>query len=582
MSLHPITLNGEDLLIFLGHVDWKDGVTITHRIDAEVEEGLTGLEARSAKFEAMRLELDFTAFVAGVGAAAFRDELKALGPKRIAVPLWPDLLEHADKGQSVYGSPNVVQFDPESSNFAINNPSLVHALRAPLLIGRLADEPEIELLGSRQLSVSLKIVEDSPFDQRISVASESVGSDWPSSLWPDWTKNGAGIQQRVTTQQVGEVRERHVENQESLTRLTQQAQFVLGDRAQIRRLLNFFIARRGRSQSFLMPTFIQGGATNYGRFRFARDGIKLTFTAPGIASASISFTEAPDFAGEVQARPSTAYLFEFTYEVPSPVLYRYTSYEKPLVLNGHTFEPQKIEHGNRKQSTNPAKDELTVTCGEFVDSQGRRNPLWQRVGHGLERRLLLTVWACDPADPAGSARINWRGSCGEVTPTGRLFKAKCIPFAGRLDSMTPATILKSSCNNFFCDRLCDPSGRLRAALLTTGTVAGASGNVLTISGHDHPAGYFAGGWVEVGQGDHHEFRAILNNRVVPGGIELILQRPLRFNHAGETASFLPDCDGQPSRCKAYGNYARFRGFPFIPAENPVLPDSTVNVDYGKK
>jgi hypothetical protein len=129
-----------------------------------------------------------------------------------------------------------------------------------------------------------------------------------------------------------------------------------------------------------------GGATNYGRFRFARVGIKLTFTAPGIASASISFTEAPDFAGEVQARPSTAYLFEFTYEVPSPVIYRYTSYEKPLAFDGHTFEPQKIEHGNRKQSTNPAKDELTVTCGEFIDSQGRRNPLWQRVGHGLERR----------------------------------------------------------------------------------------------------------------------------------------------------------------------------------------------------
>ena len=345
----------------------------------------------------------------------------------------------------------------------------------------------------------------------------------------------------------------------------------------------FYLACRGRSQSFLMPTFIQGGgATNYSRFRFARDGIKLTFTAPGIASASISFTEAPDFAGEVQARPSTAYLFEFTYEVPSPVIYCYTSYEKPLVFSGHMFEPQKIEHGNRKQSTNPVKDELTITCGEFVDSQGRRNPLWQRVGHGFERRLLLTVWCCDPADPAGSDCIYWRGSCGEVTPTGRLFKAKCIPFAGRLDSMTPATILKSGCNNFFCDRLCDPTGSLRAALLTTGTVAGASGNVLTISGHDHPTGYFAGGWVEIGQGDYHEFRAILNNRIVPGGIELILQRPLRFNHAGETASFLPDCDGQPSRCKAYGNYARFRGFPFIPAENPVLSDSTVNVDYAKK
>ena len=56
----------------------------------------------------------------------------------------------------------------------------------------------------------------------------------------------------------------------------------------------------------------------------------------------------------------------------------------------------------------------------------------------------------------------------------------------------------------------------------------------------------------------------------------------RPSQAPETATFLPDCDGQPSRCKAYGNYARFRGFPFIPADNPTLPDSSVDMDYSKK
>ena len=64
---------------------------------------------------------------------------------------------------------------------------------------------------------------------------------------------------------------------------------------------------------------------------------------------------------------------------------------------------------------------------------------------------------------------------------------------------------------------------------------------------------------------------------------LELPRPPLGYGQHNTASFVPDCDAQPSRCKAVcGNYARFRGFPFIPAENPVLPDSTVNVDYAKK
>jgi hypothetical protein len=167
-----------------------------------------------------------------------------------------------------------------------------------------------------------------------------------------------------------------VEGVESLVRLTQQANFVLPDAARIRRLLSFYRVRRGRAESFVMPFCLQDGTTaiHHGRFRFAKDGLKVTFSAPGVAEAAVSFVEAPDFVGETQARAAFCYLFEFTYEVPSPVIYRYTNYEKPLVYAGHTYEPQKIEHGNRKQSTNPAKDELTVTCGEFADSLGRRKP----------------------------------------------------------------------------------------------------------------------------------------------------------------------------------------------------------------
>ncbi len=62
----------------------------------------------------------------------------------------------------------------------------------------------------------------------------------------------------------------------------------------------------------------------------------------------------------------------------------------------------------------------------------------------------------------------------------------------------------------------------------------------------------------------------------------VLQRLLRFSHSVETASFLPECDSQPSRCKAYGNYACFRGFSFFPSKNPVLPDSTATMNYAEK
>jgi len=584
MSLHSITLNGESVLLFLAPVDWAEGVAITHRLDAEVEEGLTGLESRRPRYGALRLEMTFTALVTGSDVGTLREGLRSAASLRVAVPFWPDLLEAGTAVVGIYTAPNVVQWNMDTGAFAVNKVAALHPLRAPLVVGRLSDESEMEVLGGGLVSVTMKVVEDSPYSERIGLNSVDVGDDWPTDLMPDWKKNTAGIQHRAEAQQVGEGRERHVEGIESLVRMTQQANFVLPDAARIRRLLSFYRARRGRAESFVMPFCLQDGTTaiHHGRFRFAKDGLKLTYSAPGVAEAAVSFVEAPDFVGETQARAATAYLFEFVYEVPSPVIYRYTNYEKPLVYAGHTYEPQKIEHGSLKQSTNPAKDELTVTCGEFTDSLGRRNPLWQRVGHGLERRLLLTVYACNPAAPNDSASVYWRGSCGEVTPTGRLWKAKCVPYAGRLDSMAPATILKSGCNNFFCDRLCDPVGTIRAALTTTGAVSGASGTVLKIAALNHPDGYFAGGWVEVGEGDAHEFRAIQTSRRTTTGIELILQRPLLRSHTGETATFLPDCDGQPSRCKAYGNYARFRGFPFIPADNPTLPDSSVDMDYAKK
>jgi hypothetical protein len=42
-------------------------------------------------------------------------------------------------------------------------------------------------------------------------------------------------------------------------------------------------------------------------------------------------------------------------KVPSPVSTATRITKKPLVYAGHTYEPQKIEHGNRKQSTNPQR-----------------------------------------------------------------------------------------------------------------------------------------------------------------------------------------------------------------------------------
>jgi len=211
VSLHSITLNGESLLLFLAPVDWVEGVAITHRLDAEVEEGLTGLESRRPRYGALRLEMTFTALVTGADVGNLREGLRSAARLRVAVPLWPDLLESGATAGGIYTSPNVLQWNMDTGSYALNKAAALHPLRAPLVIGRLNGEPEMEVLGGGLVAVSLNVVEDSPYGERIGLSAVEVGDDWPADLMPDWKKNAASIQHRAEASQVGEGRERHVE-----------------------------------------------------------------------------------------------------------------------------------------------------------------------------------------------------------------------------------------------------------------------------------------------------------------------------------------------------------------------------------
>ncbi len=226
MSLHTITFNGESLLLFLAPVDWAEGVAITHRLDSEVEEGLTGLESRRPRYGALRLEMTFTALVTGADVGAIREGLRSAAMLRVAVPLWPDLLEAGTSAAGVFTAPNVVQWNMDTGVFAVNKAAALHPLRAPLLIGRLSDEPEMEVLGGGLIAVTMKVVEDSPYAERIGLNALDVGDDWPTDLMPDWKKNAAGIQHRAEAQQVGEGRERGGSNPPYLKGCRPYADFV--------------------------------------------------------------------------------------------------------------------------------------------------------------------------------------------------------------------------------------------------------------------------------------------------------------------------------------------------------------------
>ncbi|EIQ01642.1 Phage hypothetical protein [Opitutaceae bacterium TAV1] len=581
------------LLLLLGRPDTGGDageMTVLYSFPCDVFPGETGRETRVPRAAGVRLEQSCGYFLKPADAAALRASIARLDDKRVAVPLWCDISTPAGWPARLHATAWAVNIDTGTLLASEAVPQQPGGFFCPLLVGKFRERPEITALTEGIGAVEIAVVEDSPPGYAIGIHAPAAPAAWPGSLDPDWTDVLDTSDDGRKYEQIGRIRERNTENRERAFAWGQQAAFTLRTRGQIRDMLAFFAARRGRLESFAAPVWFRPGpdeakTPHVTRCRFSSDDLLLTFQDMNLAETSIGMVQLPweinPPAGEQPQRPPAAFLYRFCHDIPgAPVIWRFTDWETPLAGAetgaAVTWFPRPIEHDSIDQDYQLADAETTITTGDFGD-----NPLSLFFRNALEAPLYVEIYECSPANPA-AAVLRYAGEVGAITPEGRKTQARVSVFGGKLRRRVPSFYFSATCNYELCGPGC---GLPEDGKTLTGAVYALNGSTLTVTITVNPTGrvpgadFFAGGWIRVGG----ELRMIVRSALAGGGRHTLdLISPFAGAAAGAAATLRPACRGTVAECKAWGNYVNFGGHPHMGAQNISLPERAKKSQGGKK
>ncbi|MBI5692589.1 MAG: phage BR0599 family protein [Verrucomicrobia bacterium] len=558
-------------------------IEISHRFDTRIGESRTSIEERRPGRRALLLTQTCTLFLRTAAMADdWRKGLAALGSRLVGVPLWIDALPPAQWAERVYDARKIVGFDPESGAFAIYDgpglPGVVSfPLYAPLLLGRWKERPPAEAATEEIGFVRVTIAEASPWACRIRPQAQAGG--WtavPDHTGPIQDSSDYGLE----TIELGAAREPALDRVNAAPRWRQEGDFTFPDRLSIRQALTHFEAVQGALYAWTpVPAWFQPGADtpatpDHYTARFASDTLALSWLAGHVARAKIGFVQEVETPSRPQALPGEFHLYQLQYQhdTGSPELF--TDCDEPLVAPEGTYQPRQVAHQEIRRSLKPQDDKATLrlafAAGSLADD-------WLR--GRLFGWVLLTIWKCDPADPAGTRGSPlYTGFVVSVAPAGNTLTIEATLFGRLLKERAPAAVFGPQCSTFVFSSRC---GLLEGDHDSTGTAASgdlsADGKTLTVHGVSGWGGsvyadnWFAQGLLRTGAGRMRIVVTILGSTTSAGNLVLKLARPLPADllagDAGQAVQLLPGCGRQyESDCgDKFGNQENFRGEPFMPA-----------------
>jgi uncharacterized phage protein (TIGR02218 family) len=227
--------------------------------------------------------------------------------------------------------------------------------------------------------------------------------------------------------------------------------------------------------------------------------------------------------------------------------------------------------------TYQACDSLVPTASEAVsevDAAGNmdlsgalgtitEHDLYAGLFDGAEVEAWLVPW-----DGAGSRKLLLSGTFGAVeqTPTG--FKVEVLGDGARLMQTPLVKLLQPGCRWQFGDPVtCQKD---LGPLTVTGTVDSASGvREFTDAARSETAGYFSRGRVTFTSGNNDGISAEIKEHASGGVFTLWPRLPFAIA-AGDNYSMTPGCtlrketSGGTNGCEAWGQLARYGGFPRVP------------------
>lgn len=588
MSIVTLTSDGLDIACVKFLHDWSVKLSINYRFPGELTSGLSGREERRPGDEALRLTAGVRLSLEPAEADALRQFFATVGKGWIGIPLWNDVMTGAEwaAGQAIHAPQRLLDLTGDviveaSAGLEPEN------LYAPLLVGHIDELPTLELFDDTRADVAFTLFEDSPWAFRIGINSAGTAGLWPSALVPDWTSPPRDVPAHgLTFAPLGEGRERTIDGEERAFRWSQDAEFWLNGRGEVRTLLAFFLASQGQRQPFVAPWWFKPGTAtaetpHSTTVRFAADSLALDYFTDADATVRVGVTQLPweiaGVDGEVPVQPSRIFLYKLTYALPAPVTYRFTNCWRPLTRAADgTYEPRPFKHRELTGTLDLKGNQISIDSFLFAS-----NPLALFHPNIREGRLYLTIYEIE-TDPinADSATVKWFGEIRSARVTGRKVDAAGVFVGQILNRQLPNVLIGPRCNT----RLFSPKcGLDRATFLRTGTFDVSSGLTIDVTtAATDAANTFAHGEIEIGTGAAWEVRTILTSAPISGGQRFTIDWPVRQAAAGQDVAFVRGCDLSAATCTALGNFERFRGHPNRPTTNFSLPAMQTAGAPGKK
>lgn len=323
--------------------------------------------------------------------------------------------------------------------------------------------------------------------------------------------------------------------------------------------------------------------------RFDTVKLSLRFDAADVATCQIKFKEVPyevqggsaETIGETMGPMVTrAFLYVFTVKYPGATqVWRFTDFERQLTdadENNYIAEP--FENDDITETATIERQSVNIKSRNFAG-----NPLGLMVPFDLEWPLLIQIYEADVAGNAVSnLRCYFNGEITKCDTDGPFLSATAQSLSSLFDRQIPRRLIQPGCNWILFEGKC---GLLQADWQWTGEVSDYDPDLLTLTltsvtstnAAALVAHFFAGGFLSVGVGNAAQYRMIVDSTAVAGdSLQLVLANPFTTAPgAGVTVTFHPGCDGMVSTCRnKFNNFVNFGGFPFTPAANPSMFQTT--------
>jgi hypothetical protein len=558
--LPAVTIDGRACWLLLWAADWRVRPKVAHQFATLDAEAGTGIEANASEHHAVRLTQTIQLTLGETAAMDLLTRLQALAGERFAVPIARDTLPAAEyAARRLYLAGHTVNFNEVTAAYQVDGDG-GHPTTAGLLIGRLANEPEIVARTDLHATLELVVEDDSPWASRVQINTLAA----PTWTWvPEWnTEPRVSFHTQQERRRLGQGRESAYLRPEAPRKRVDRATFLLDGRDDMRRLLTFWSDKRGPLQPFSVPAWFHPGydegAEPVLNVRFADETLVLDFLTDEHARFRAGFRQQLQLAeGQPsQARPSRAALISVWWE-GSAMVNRWSDWESPLVHDGNTYQPAIVEVQRSNETLRPGETEWDLLVADYAG-----NPLRAFALLAIERRLMIEIRECDPTNAAAAVLV-FTGQIKKAPRTGQIYAAKCALFGGVLRHLVPNYFCQTSCNHTLYDDLCGVS---EAANKVTGAVAAVNGTQVDVSGAAAAAAdWFASGFAVFGVGDDIELRFILRSAPHGGGQRLTLHRPLFALGVGAAVDYYPGCDGQfEGGCVKFANQDNYGGFPYKP------------------